>query len=87
MRQRLAILDQHGLKIGDIQKVIATLSPLPGAVDFIDWLRERFLRHRGNADVVRQDLAAGLRPIAPSRPSQQSSVSGAEKTPKRKLAA
>src|SRR6185503_20665514 len=21
-----------------------------------DWLRERFLRHRGNADVVRQDL-------------------------------
>ncbi len=42
MRQRLAILDQHGLKIGDIQNVIATLSPLPGAVDFIDWLRERF---------------------------------------------
>src|SRR5687768_4626841 len=23
-----------------------------------DWLRERFLRHRGNADVVRQDLLA-----------------------------
>jgi transposase len=23
-----------------------------------DWLRERFLRHRGNADVIRQDLAA-----------------------------
>jgi transposase len=23
-----------------------------------DWLRERFLRHRGNADVVRQDLIA-----------------------------
>jgi transposase len=23
-----------------------------------DWLRERFLRHRGNADVVRQDLVA-----------------------------
>lgn len=42
MRQRLSILDQHGLKIGDIQEVIATLSPLPGAVDFIDWLRERF---------------------------------------------
>jgi hypothetical protein len=21
-----------------------------------DWLRERFIRHRGNADVVRQDL-------------------------------
>tara|TARA_R110002049_G_scaffold56036_15_gene154915 strand:- start:7003 stop:7620 length:618 start_codon:yes stop_codon:yes gene_type:complete len=42
MKQRLAILDQHGLKIGDIQEVIATLSPLPGAVEFVDWLRERF---------------------------------------------
>ena len=42
MRQRLGILDQHGLKIGDIQEVIATLEPLPGAIDFLDWLRERF---------------------------------------------
>jgi phosphoserine/homoserine phosphotransferase len=42
MTQRLAILDQHGLKIDDIQEVIATLEPLPGAVDFIAWLRERF---------------------------------------------
>ena len=24
-----------------------------------DWLAERFRRHRGNADVVRQDLCAG----------------------------
>ena len=42
MRQRLRLLDQHGLKIDDIQDVIGTLQPLPGAVDFIDWLRERF---------------------------------------------
>ncbi len=42
MKQRLGLLDQHGLKIGDIQEVIATLSPLPGAADFLDWLRERF---------------------------------------------
>lgn len=42
MKQRLSILDQHGLKIDDIQEVIATLEPLPGARDFIDWLRERF---------------------------------------------
>jgi len=42
MTQRLAILDQRGLKIDDIQEVIATLEPLPGAVDFIAWLRERF---------------------------------------------
>ena len=42
MRQRLGLLDQHKLKIGDIQEVIATLEPLPGAAEFLDWLRERF---------------------------------------------
>lgn len=42
MKQRLGLLDQHNLKIGDIQEVIATLQPLPGAIDFIGWLRERF---------------------------------------------
>ncbi len=42
MKQRLALLDQHNLKIADIQKVIAGLSPLPGALEFIDWLRERY---------------------------------------------
>jgi len=42
MQQRLGILDQHGLKIDDIQEVIATLEPLPGAIDFVNWLRERF---------------------------------------------
>ncbi|AQA18876.1 phosphoserine phosphatase [Halioglobus japonicus] len=42
MKQRLDILDQHGLKIDDIQEVIATLEPLPGAIDFVNWLRERF---------------------------------------------
>ncbi len=42
MKQRLALLDQHNLKIDDIQAVIATLEPLPGAADFLDWLRQRF---------------------------------------------
>ncbi|MFT4614045.1 MAG: phosphoserine/homoserine phosphotransferase [Bacteroidia bacterium] len=42
MRQRLDILQQHKLKIDDIQEVISTLEPLPGARDFLDWLRERF---------------------------------------------
>lgn len=42
MKQRLALLDQHNLKIADIQEVIAGLSPLPGAIEFVDWLRERF---------------------------------------------
>jgi len=42
MKQRLALLEQHNLKIDDIQAVIAGLSPLPGAIEFIGWLRERF---------------------------------------------
>ncbi|MFA5264621.1 MAG: bifunctional phosphoserine phosphatase/homoserine phosphotransferase ThrH, partial [Opitutaceae bacterium] len=39
MRERLAILDRHGLKLSDIQAVIASLSLLPGAKDFLDELR------------------------------------------------
>ncbi|MBX2807729.1 MAG: bifunctional phosphoserine phosphatase/homoserine phosphotransferase ThrH [Cellvibrionaceae bacterium] len=42
MRQRLRILQEHKLGLAEIQAVIATLSPLPGAKAFIDWLRERF---------------------------------------------
>ena len=41
MRQRLDILDQHQLKIRDIQDVIAKMGPLEGASDFLTWLRER----------------------------------------------
>ena len=40
MKQRLSILDKHGLKLSDIQEVIATLKPLDGAVEFVDWLRD-----------------------------------------------
>jgi phosphoserine/homoserine phosphotransferase len=39
MQGRLKILDQHGLKLSDIQAVIATLRPLPGAKEFLDELR------------------------------------------------
>ncbi len=42
MKQRLRILDEHNLGLNEIQEVIATLSPLPGAKEFLDWLRERF---------------------------------------------
>lgn len=42
MRYRLDILKKNGLGLNEIQEVIATLEPLPGARDFIDWLRERF---------------------------------------------
>jgi phosphoserine / homoserine phosphotransferase len=39
MRKRLALLDQHGLKLSDIQSVIGTLRPLDGAKEFLDELR------------------------------------------------
>jgi phosphoserine/homoserine phosphotransferase len=39
MRGRLALLEQHGLKLSDIQNVIGALSPLPGAKEFLDELR------------------------------------------------
>ena len=39
MKKRLAILDRHGLKLQDIQAVIAKMQPLDGAKRFLDWLR------------------------------------------------
>ena len=39
MRGRLKLLDQHGLKLSDIQQVIGTLHPLEGAKEFLDELR------------------------------------------------
>jgi phosphoserine/homoserine phosphotransferase len=39
MRGRLALLDKHALKLSDIQQVIGTLQPLPGAKEFLDELR------------------------------------------------
>src|SRR5712675_1987765 len=39
MRGRLAILDQHGIKLSDIQNVIGSLRPLDGAKEFLDELR------------------------------------------------
>ena len=45
MTGRLAILNEHGLKLADIQEVIGTLAPLEGARAFLDELRS-------NAQVV-----------------------------------
>ena len=42
MKQRLTLLDQHGLGLPDIQEVISTMAPMPGAKEFIDWLKVRF---------------------------------------------
>jgi phosphoserine / homoserine phosphotransferase len=39
MRGRLKLLDQHGLKLSDIQNVIGSLSLLAGAKEFLDELR------------------------------------------------
>jgi phosphoserine/homoserine phosphotransferase len=42
MRQRLSILEEHKLKLADIQDVIAGMGPMEGARDFLDQLRENF---------------------------------------------
>ena len=42
MQQRLDLLKQHKLGLPDIQAVIDGMAPLPGAREFLDWLRERF---------------------------------------------
>jgi phosphoserine/homoserine phosphotransferase len=41
MRWRLGILDERGIRLPDIQAAITSLGPLPGAREFLDWLRER----------------------------------------------
>jgi phosphoserine/homoserine phosphotransferase len=40
MRFRMALLREKGLKLKDIQDVIATIRPLEGAVELIDWIRQ-----------------------------------------------
>lgn len=42
MRHRLNVLDAHGVRLSTIRDVIARLDPLPGAADFLAWLRERY---------------------------------------------
>lgn len=40
MRGRLQILEAHGIRIGEIQRVISGLEPLPGAREFLRELQE-----------------------------------------------
>lgn len=42
MRFRLGLLKRHGLGLSDIQRVIAALTPLPGAQDFLAALRRDY---------------------------------------------
>jgi len=41
MRYRIELLAQHGLGLGEITAVIEKIDPLPGAVEFLNALRER----------------------------------------------
>ena len=41
MAWRMGILREHGLGLPDIQRVISTIDPLPGAKEFLDKLREK----------------------------------------------
>ena len=41
MKRRLELLRKYGLTLRDVQNVISLLKPLPGALEFIDWLRTR----------------------------------------------
>jgi phosphoserine/homoserine phosphotransferase len=42
MQWRIGLLRQHGLRLADIQAVIAGMAPLPGARAFLDDLRTRY---------------------------------------------
>lgn len=42
MKYRLGILAEKKLGLQDIQDVISGLGPLPGACEFVEWLRPRF---------------------------------------------
>jgi len=39
MQMRIGILKQNSLTLQDIQRVIETMEPLPGAGEFLSWLR------------------------------------------------
>lgn len=42
MKMRLGILDKNKLTMPAFQPVLQSIEPLPGARDFLDWLRPRF---------------------------------------------
>ena len=42
MRFRIGLLEQHGLKLPDIQRVIGGMQPMDGARAFLDDLRARY---------------------------------------------
>jgi phosphoserine / homoserine phosphotransferase len=43
MRFRMALLREKGLKLKDIREVIATIRPLEGALELLEWISNRSL--------------------------------------------
>ena len=41
MKKRIEVARTHGLTLSLIQEIIAEIEPLPGAKEFLDWLRQR----------------------------------------------
>jgi phosphoserine/homoserine phosphotransferase len=41
MRFRMHLLMEHGLKLKDIQEVIATIKPLDGALELLEWIKRQ----------------------------------------------
>ncbi len=58
MKWRIGILKEHGLKLKDIQDVIALIKPLEGANEFIDWIK-----HRSQLIVVSDTFAQFADPL------------------------
>ena len=52
MRGRLRILREHSLTLRDIQNVIGTMEPLPGAVEFANRIRELAFLNSGIKSVT-----------------------------------
>jgi phosphoserine/homoserine phosphotransferase len=42
MTGRVKILNERGITLGQIQSVIADMGPMPGAREFLNWLRTRY---------------------------------------------
>ena len=42
MRRRIELCREHGITLPDIQFMVAEMGPLPGALEFVDWVRERY---------------------------------------------
>lgn len=41
MQYRLKTMAEHGLKLKDVTDAIATMDPMPGALEFVRWIRKR----------------------------------------------